>query len=214
MTNPILLLLVTVAAVAASKGDAEGPSPQGFTAEYRKFLDACSRRMTPQCAEEIVGGVYRNKTHLSRNCCTKLVASMGPDCQQALVEREMGRVKDRATRNKIVYRRKMAWRKCEKSVPLPHGRNYPRLPSPEFRPGYEDFLRNCSKKLSEKCGLELLDAMFRNVPLKRSCCHNLLKMGPLCYEQELKGLRNVAGNETELKEMKKKGEHIWRHCIH
>lgn len=53
--------------------------------------------------------------------------------------------------------------------------------SPIAQPGYYQYLRNCVKILTQKCGLEMYNYIFNARPnIEMTCCNNLIKMGETC----------------------------------
>lgn len=185
-----------------------------YSPQYIKFLKACEQRMTEKCADEIVDDIFKNKK-ITKRCCSKLV-DMGPDCHRTMIQREKELIKGEKEKKRVVSRSEQLWNKCEKLTPPPKNRDYPKLPPREYRPGYEKFLMGCAKKVTEKCGTQIVDAIFGGKKKKKTvdkgCCLKLLKMGNECHVELLKGIQNLAKDNKEREAVKVKGHHIWKHC--
>ncbi|KAL2252408.1 uncharacterized protein LOC105167735 [Sesamum indicum] len=193
-----------------------GPSPpfedQKLSPQFKKFLKQCQKRMTVECADQIVGYMFDNKT-VSKTCCSKLV-NMGPDCHKGLVMRGKELTKQNAYVKKILSKSEELWKKCEKIAPRPKDKNYPKLPPREYLPGYAEFLRECAKKLTEKCGNEVSDSIFKNhKTVDKGCCWRVLHMGRDCHEEMLKDLISLGDMKNKTpREVKLKSDQIWKRC--
>ncbi|KAK4426208.1 hypothetical protein Salat_1389300 [Sesamum alatum] len=185
---------------------------QKLSPQFKKFLKQCEKRMTANCADQLVGYMFSNKT-VSKTCCSKLVY-MGPDCHKGLLMRGKELTKNNAYLKKILSRSEELWKKCEKITPRQKDKNYPKLPPREYLPGYAQFLRECAKKLTEKCGDEVSDAVFKkNKTVDKGCCRRVLHMGRDCHDEMLKDLislgeiRNKTPRQVEIKT-----DQIWKRC--
>ncbi|KAI3462925.1 hypothetical protein Pfo_019588 [Paulownia fortunei] len=187
------------------------PLEQKLSPQYTEFLNACQKRMSEECADQIVGNIFKDKK-VSKPCCSKLVY-MGPDCHKALVDREKELIKGHVHKKKIISRSQDLWKKCEKTAPPTKDNNYPKLPPREYLPGYENFLKECAKKITEKCETEVVDAIFKkNKTVDKGCCSKLLKMGIECHKELLKGLKNLVQYKKDEGEVKVKSDQVWKHC--
>lgn len=52
---------------------------------------------------------------------------------------------------------------------------------PPAQPGYYQYLKNCIKILTQKCGLGMYSYIFNaRLDIDMACCNNLIKMGETC----------------------------------
>ncbi|KAL6521715.1 hypothetical protein OROGR_018284 [Orobanche gracilis] len=218
-----LIVIINLHRLTQSQSQPEGPSPSpplvitpqqesDLTPQYRHFLQACERRLTLNCSEQIVEHVFGNGK-APHNCCSKLIGT-GPDCHRALIDGESAFIGDYDSYIKTVtIRSEGLWKKCEKSVPTPRDGNYPRFPPRQYRPNYDEFLEKCAEKITEKCGAEVVNSVFmKEKKVGKGCCKKLLKMGRECHEELMKGLKNLGEREEGGMEMEAKSDRVWKHC--
>ncbi|PIN08826.1 hypothetical protein CDL12_18594 [Handroanthus impetiginosus] len=185
------------------------PKPEKYTPQYKKFLQACQKRIEDECTDEIARNLIRHEK-VSKNCCSQLV-NMGPDCHRALIYAEK-RVTKGKNREKIVSESEDLYKKCEKMVPR-RPKAYPKLPARKYRPDYEEYLQHCGKKITETCGEEVVYAIIgKNKTVNKGCCKKLLYMGKECHEEFVEGLERLAGYNKGRHEDKVNGKKVWRHC--
>ncbi|KAK6128360.1 hypothetical protein DH2020_037891 [Rehmannia glutinosa] len=141
---------------------------------------------------------------------------VAPAMGASMRENNDGTMRRRNRRKHIRKRRKSVQKLLFKA--RVHGTRLPRgvrrrFPPREFRPDYEEFLEACAEKLTDKCGTEVVYAIFKkNKKVDKSCCKKLLKMGRECHDELIKGLRNLGEYAKDEKEVKAKSDHVWKHC--
>ncbi|KAL7135727.1 hypothetical protein ABFS83_11G117200 [Erythranthe nasuta] len=190
----------------------EIPSPQ-----YKHFLEECEKRITEECATEIFNEIFKNET-ISEKCCTKLVDDMGPDCHTIMIQRERDLLKNNKENGMIISKSEDLWKRCSKVTPVNKNRQYPKVPERQYLPGYNKFLNECEKKLTEKCGAQILDIVFDKnkvaANVDKDCCSKLFEMGHECRNEMHVRLEHLAIRKKEKSGdvVKEKGHQILKYC--
>ncbi|KAG8366814.1 hypothetical protein BUALT_Bualt16G0006900 [Buddleja alternifolia] len=187
-------------------------SNEQFTSsfQYEEFLEQCEKRMTSDCADQIIENIFKDDKSVNKTCCSKLI-NMGPDCHKELLNREKTLHEDK----KYIAKSEHLWKRCEKIVGPVKDHGYPKLPPRRYRPGNEDFLKGCAEKMTEKCGTKIVAALFGGeATVDKKCCSKLLHMGGECHDEMVKRLLQLSEKSTKVNrgEVRKRSDQVWKHC--
>ena len=82
-------------------------------------------------------------------------------------------------------------------------------------PKNAEYLKNCAKKISEKCGKEIYEGVFENKSVTSECCTNLVGLGQPCHDALLRAILEFPhiGEKVNLPQFLSKGNQIWSHCL-
>ncbi|KAL3636591.1 hypothetical protein CASFOL_018890 [Castilleja foliolosa] len=136
-------------------------------------------------------------------------------CHVALIQGENRLVKDygKTDKKRFTVKGDELWNECEKLVPPPKDKNYPRLPERKYRPGYGEFLEGCARKFTEKCAKEVAYSIFKEgKEVDKICCNKLVNMGKECHDALVEALDNLGKYEKKGKEVKEISGRVWKHC--
>ena len=71
----------------------------------------------------------------------------------------------------------------------------------------------CLLKISPKCALEIIGALFENLTIPDACCQDLVQEGKMCHDTLIKYIAekpHLVAHETEYLT---KRDALWTHCV-
>lgn len=71
----------------------------------------------------------------------------------------------------------------------------------------------CLIKITPKCALDIIDAVFGNGTVSYSCCHDLVQEGKMCHDTLIKYISDRPGLITKETQYLKKRDDLWTHCV-
>ncbi|KAH0858785.1 hypothetical protein HID58_087046 [Brassica napus] len=152
-------------------------------AEAKLLWDTCLLRISPKCALEIIGAGFENLTIIDA-CCYDLVQEVKM-CHDTLI--------------KYI---------AEKPHLVAHETEYLTKQAEE-----KLLWDTCLLKISPKCALEIIGALFENLTIPDACCQDLVQEGKMCHDTLIKYIAekpHLVSHETEYL---KKSDALWTHCV-
>ena len=73
--------------------------------------------------------------------------------------------------------------------------------------------KTCLVKITPKCALDIIAAVFENGTMHDPCCNDLVKEGKVCHDTLIKYIADkpmLIAHETEYL---KKSDDLWKHCF-
>ncbi|AEE77642.1 inhibitor/lipid-transfer protein/seed storage 2S albumin superfamily protein (DUF784) [Arabidopsis thaliana] len=73
--------------------------------------------------------------------------------------------------------------------------------------------KTCLVKITPKCALDIIAAVFENGTMPDPCCNDLVKEGKVCHDTLIKYIADkpmLIAHETEYL---KKSDDLWKHCF-
>ncbi|CAK9188022.1 unnamed protein product [Ilex paraguariensis] len=114
----------------------------------------------------------------------------------------------------IIYLASIVVAPSHARAPPPQPDFYVDSPSPSQ--GSVASLETCAKKLTEKCGDEILSGVFQDTAITKECCKDLKKMGKLCQDEIVKAFLSiplVQPSRAEESQILSKSTQIWSQCV-
>ncbi|EOY09207.1 Uncharacterized protein TCM_024608 [Theobroma cacao] len=98
-------------------------------------------------------------------------------------------------------------------APSPYADGFQLTIPPEPEPGFYQFLEECTKKMSQKCGQNVVGSIFGDTVTSDECCQELVRMGKTCHDDMVKFFVSLPELKLNASDVYAEGEQVWNDCV-